>query len=102
MVNDILCYKVDNAIDFLIDSQEKYFQYKRMVRVCLKALLIKSEFSIRKLYSIKTWSSSKCLDDNLDTIIDSYYMLVYFSMRNKRSPKLIAQYLIQIIEKNRD
>ena len=99
MLNNIFCYKIDNAIDFLIDSQEKYNQYKEMIKVCLRALLISNDYSIKKLYNIPYWNSSKCLDDNLKTLIDSYYLFIQYSMKSKRSPKLVAQCLLELIEK---
>lgn len=101
MNNDYNHYKVENAVDFLIDSQLKYTQYKKMIKVCLKSLIVSSDFSIKKLYSIKTWNTSKSFDENIDIIIDTYYIYVYFFMKNKESPKTVSDYLFDIINKNK-
>lgn len=101
MINDYNHYKVENAVDFLIDSQLKYNQYKQMVKVCLKSLIVSSDFSIKKLYSIKTWNSSKSFDENIDVLIDAYYIYIYFFMKNKESPKTTSKYLFSLIEKNK-
>lgn len=99
MSNDYKHYKIENAVDFLIDSQLKYKQYKQMVKVCLKSLIISSDFSVKELYSINTWNTSKPFDDNLDVLIDVYYIYVYFFMKNKESPKTVSRYLFGLIAK---
>ena len=99
MIKNYSHYKVENAVDFLIVSQLKYTQYKQMVKVCLKSLIISSDFPVKKLYSIETWKTSKSFDDNIETLIDVYYIYVYFFMKNKESPKTVSKYLFSLLLK---
>lgn len=99
MNNDYYHYKIENAIDFLIDFQLKYNQYKQMVKICFKSLLISSNVLVKDICNLKMRNTSKNLDDNIDCLIDSYYTYVLFFMRNKESPKTVASYLMSLLEK---
>lgn len=93
MTNRLVSRRVNTAVKELISIQSRYVDYREQIKNCLKDYLIGLKIDGYKIDS-DLWESSRTDDENLITIIDSYYGYVCKMMLDNEKPKMVARYLL--------